>query len=162
MNTSRLLPIAFTLLAAACNPFHRGQAVEVSTEDAMLNSRWHANLASPATLAGVVQMNGSASMAPDARGTSTIITLDLANASPGGLHPWELRRGRCGVGTDYGVFGSSDAYSAVKVDSDGRAEGRATIAMQTPLSGDYFVVVQASQANAGTVVACGNLAPPTR
>jgi hypothetical protein len=33
-----------------------------------LNSRWHANLATPANLAGAVQMNGSASMAP---GTKT-------------------------------------------------------------------------------------------
>jgi hypothetical protein len=163
MIPSRLLPIALTLLVAtACNPFHRGQAVEVSTDDAMLNSRWHANLASPASLAGVVQMNGSASMAPDRNGISTIVMLDLANASPGGLHPWEMHRGRCGPGSDYGVFGSSDAYSAVTVDSDGHAAGKATLAIQTPRSGDYFVVVQASRANASTVVACGNLAPPTR
>jgi hypothetical protein len=164
MNTSRLRPIALVtvLVATACNPFHRGQAVEVSTGDAMLNSRWHANLASPSSLAGVVQMNGSASMAPDRSGISTIVVLDLANASPGGVHPWEMRRGRCGNGTDYGVFGSTDAYSAVEVDSDGHAEGKATIPMQTPVSGDYFVVVHASRENAGTVVACGNLAPPTR
>ncbi len=33
--------------------------------------------------------------------------------------------------------------------------------MKTPSSGDYFAVIYASQANASTVVACGNLAPPT-
>jgi hypothetical protein len=163
MIPSRLLPIALALLAAtACNPLHRGQAVEVSTDDAMLNSRWHANLASPVSLVGAVQLNGSASMAPDRNGISTIVMLDLANASPGGLHPWGMHRGRCGPGADHGVFGASKAYSALSVDSDGHAAGRATIAIETPRSGDYFVVVHASQSNANTVVACGNLAPPTR
>jgi hypothetical protein len=134
----------------------------MSTADATLNSRWHANLASPANLAGVVQISGSASMAPDADGTSTVVTLDMANASPGGLHPWEMHRGQCGSGKDYGVFGPSEAYEVLKVDADGRADGEATIDMQTPRSGDYFVVVHASETNRSTVVACGNLAPPTR
>jgi hypothetical protein len=48
------------------------------------------------------------------------------------------------------------------VDSDGHATGEATIPTQTPRSGDYFVVVHASRSNASTIVACGNLAPPTR
>lgn len=163
MSLSRLSCIAVAVLAVtACNPFHRGQAVQMSTQDTMLNARWHANLASPASLAGVVQMNGSASMAPDAEGRRTVVAVDLANASPGGRHPWALHRGRCGAGTDDGVFGSSDAYDLLKVDSKGRATARATIPMQTPRSGDYFVVIHASQENAGTVVACGNLASPTR
>lgn len=163
MIPTRILPLALALLAAtACNPFQRTPAVAVSTEDAMLNTRWHANLASPASLAGAVQMQGSASMAPDGSGTGTVVLVDLANASPGGLHPWEMQRGRCGSGTSYGVFGASDGYSALEVDSRGHAAGRATIPIRAPDSGDYFVVVYASQGNASTVVACGNLAPPTR
>ncbi len=163
MTTFRSLAVALSILSlAACNPFARGQAVSVSAADAMLNSRWHANLASPANLAGVIQMNGSASMAPDADGSHTVIRVDLANAAPGGLHPWEAHQGQCGSNMDYGVFGSSDAYGELKVDSDGRANGSATVPQQTPRTGDYFVVVYASEANARTVVACGNLAPPTR
>jgi hypothetical protein len=34
--------------------------------------------------------------------------------------------------------------------------------MPMPTSGNYFVTVSASAANAETVVACGNLAPPTQ
>jgi hypothetical protein len=163
MSTLRLLAVTLTLLAtAACNPFNRGQAVEVTTADAMLNSRWHGNLASPASLAGAVQMSGSATMAPNADHRRTIVDLELANAAPGGLHPWELHRGQCGSSGDYGLVGPSDAYKALDVDSDGRATSEATIDMQTPTSGDYFAVVYASQANSRTVVACGNLAPPTR
>lgn len=163
MSTSRFLTIIVAALAiTACNPFQRQQAVEVSTQDAELNTRWHANLATPANLAGAVQMNGSASMAPDPNGTHTNVTVNLGNASPGGVHPWAMHRGQCGAWTDDGVVGPADAYSALEVGSDGRATQTASIPIQTPVTGDYFVVVYASAANAETVVACGNLAPPTR
>jgi hypothetical protein len=134
----------------------------VTAQDQALNSRWHANLASPASLAGAVQMNGSASMAPGPNGTGTSITLNVANASPGGLHPWEAHLGQCGGGMDDGVFGPSGAYKPLHIDSDGRATGTATVPMQTPETGSYFVVVHASTANPETIVACGNLAPPTQ
>jgi hypothetical protein len=161
MSTHRFLTVALSVLVStAC--FHRDPAVEVSTEDATLNTRWHANLASPAELAGVVQINGSASMAPGPDGSTTAIAIDLANASPGGVHPWAVHRGQCGVGMDRGVYGPGDAYPALKVGSDGRAHGVATVSLQAPRTGDHFVVVHASTANAETVVACGNLAPPTQ
>jgi hypothetical protein len=163
VSKNRFLTIMLCAFSAtACNPFHRGQAVEMSPGDATLNSTWHANLASPASLAGAVQMNGSASMAPDPDGTHTVINVALGNASPGGLHPWEAHEGQCSPGFDYGVFGASDAYDQIKVDSDGRASGTATIPMRIPRSGGYFVVVYASEANSRMIVACGNLAPPTR
>jgi hypothetical protein len=162
MFANRVLTTTLVLLAgAACNPFHRGQAVRVSAEDAALNTRWHANLASPASLAGAVQMNGSASMAPAMDSTRTIVTLSLANAAPGGVHPWEARLGECGMVTDYGVFGASEDYKQLKVGSDGHANGSATVSRRTPVSGGYFVAVYASDANR-MVVACGNMAPPTR
>ena len=161
MSTPRFLTAAVAvLLSSAC--FHQKPAVEVSTQDATLNTRWHANLASPASLAGAVQINGSASMAPSADSTSTDITLDLANAAPGGLHPWAVHRGQCGTGTDYGVYGQREWYPALTVGSDGRANGVAAVQLRTPRTGSYFVVVYASAANAETVVACGNLAPPTQ
>jgi hypothetical protein len=163
VSKNRFLTIMLCAFAAtACNPFHHSQAVQVSPGDATLNSTWHANLASPASLAGAVQMNGSASMAPNPDGAHTVVDISLANATPGGLHPWEAHAGQCSPGADYGVFGSSDAYRPMKVDSDGRASAKATIPMQIPRSGGYFVVVYASEANARMVVACGNLAAPTR
>lgn len=163
MTKTRLFTLTLTLLAVAgCNPFSRGRAVEVTTRDGMLNSRWHGNLASPANLAGAVQMSGSATMAPDANDTHTVVALNLANASPGGLHPWAVHSGQCGMGTDGGPFGVKSAYKALKVDSDGRARGDATVDIPTPRYGEYFAVVYASEANGRTVVACGNLAAPTR
>jgi hypothetical protein len=161
MCTRRTVTLTVALLAlAGCSG--RDPVVQVSAQDATLNTRWHANLASPTSLAGVVQMRGSASMAPSADGSETNVTLTLANASPGGLHPWAVHRGQCGAATDNGVFGRSEAYKALEVEDDGLADGAATVPLTTPRTGRYFVVVQASVANPETVVACGNLAPPTR
>jgi hypothetical protein len=156
----RLLLLAVSAVSlASCNPFHHEQAVQVSSKDENLNSRWHANLATPADLAGAVQINGSASMAPATKSGNTRVSLDLANATPGGLHPWQLHRGQCG--TDEGVVGSVAAYPAAKVGSDGRATAIANLPLTTPTAGSYFVIVEASAANNAMVVACGNLAPPT-
>jgi hypothetical protein len=160
MYGHRLLMLAvsaFTL--TSCNPFHHESAVQVSTKDENLNTRWHANLATPADLAGAVQMNGSASMAPGTKSGTTTVVLNLANATPGGLHPWQLHRGQCG--SDEGVFGAADAYPVAKVGRDGRATSSATVPIETPTTGSYFVIVRASAANNAVTVACGNLAPPT-
>jgi hypothetical protein len=113
-------------------------------------------------LAGAVQMNGSASMAPTPDGSKTMVSIVLANASPGGHHPWSVQQGQCGTGADQGMFGKSDEYKTLDVASGGAAKGEASIPLVTPASGDYFVVVRASPLNWETVVACGNLAPPTR
>jgi hypothetical protein len=163
MSTHRLLTVALAILVStACNPFRQDPAVQVSAQDATLNTRWFANLASPGNLAGAVQMNGSASMAPSPDSISTEITISLANASPGGLHPWAVHWGQCGAGMDQGVFGPIEAYNALKVESNGQASATAMVALQTPKTGRYFVVVRASVANPETIVACGNLAPPTQ
>ena len=161
MHGHRFLTLAVTLFAvSACNPFHHERAVEVSTGDVNLNTRWHASLASPADLAGAVQMNGSATMAPGAQDGSTTVSLSIANASPGGIHPWAVHRGQCSA--DDGMFGPAEAYEPVKIDNDGRGSAVATIPFETPTTGMYFVSVRASAANGETVVACGNLAPPSR
>ena len=160
MYSHSLLIFAVSAFAlASCNPFRSQSAVQVSTKDENLNSRWHANLATPAELAGAVQMKGSASMAPGTKTGNTTISLALANATPGGVHPWQLHFGQCG--SDQGVFGNADAYHAAKVGSDGRATSSASVPIETPTTGSYFVIVRASAANNAVTVACGNLAPPT-
>jgi hypothetical protein len=158
MRNPRLLTLTVsTLVLAACNPFHREPVTEV-TRDANLNSRWRASLVTPATLVGAVQINGSATMAPAKNRDNTQLSLTLANATPGGVHPWQVHRGQCGA--DEGVFGSSDAYAPLRVSDEGKGSASATIPGQTPTGGMYFVSVGASTANPETIVACGNLAPP--
>src|SRR6185312_647590 len=125
-----LLTLAVSAFAlTSCNPFRHEPAVQVSTKDENLNSRWHANLATPAELAGAVQINGSASMAPGSKSGNTTVVLDLANATPGGLHPWQLHRGQCG--SDDGVVGSVAAYPAAKVGGDGHANALAIFVNDT-------------------------------
>ena len=158
------LIVAGTLALGACNPLRsplkQQPVVQVSANDANVNSRWHGTLASPSNLAGAVQMTGQISMSPGSNAGNTNVALLLANASPGGLHPWQLHRGQCG--TDEGVFGSADAYKSLKVDENGRATGSASVPLAMPSDGRYFVSVGASGANAETIVACGNLAAPTQ
>jgi hypothetical protein len=160
MNSPRSLVVFASLFAlAACNPFHKQPVSEVR-RDANLNSRWRASLVSPAALAGVVQMKGAASMQPTATGQATLVSVSLSNATPGGVHPWQLRRGHCGA--DAGAFNAAATYQPLKIGDDGRGETGTTVAEVTPETGDFFVTVSASAANPETVVACGNLAPPAR
>ena len=163
-----LRPSLYTIAAtgalalAACNPFRsplkHEPVVQVTTRDANMNSRWHGQLTTPSNLAGAVQMTGQISMTPDRNPDKTNVALVLDNASPGGLHPWQLHRGQCG--RDEGVFGSASDYKTLKVGDDGRASGSATVPIVMPRDGNYYVSVGASAANAETIVACGNLASP--
>lgn len=160
MRTRNVLSIAVaasTLVLGACNPFHHDPAVAV-TPDAYQNTRWRGSLVTPATLAGAVQINGTVIMQPGKSGGTTDLSVNLGNATPRGVHPWQLRRGQCGM--DEGVVGSAASYPSIKVGDNGRGSAVASISMTTPTSGNYFVTVQASAANPETVVACGNLAPP--
>jgi len=160
MRTLKTLTfLVSTLTIVACNPFHHDPVTKVS-RDVNVNSRWRASLVTPATLVGAVQINGTATMQPGRTTGDTDFSVGVDNATPGGVHPWQVHRGQCG--SDEGVLGSADAYKAIKIDDDGRGKATATVVMTTPTSGRYFVTVQASEANSETVVACGNLAPPAQ
>jgi hypothetical protein len=156
--------ITGALALGACHPFRspmkQDPVVQVSSRDANANARWHGTLTSPSSLAGAVQMTGQISMAPAETAGNTHVVLLLANASPGGLHPWQVRRGQCGM--DEGVFGTPENYNALKVDDGGRSSVTANVPLAMPSDGRYFVSVGASEANASTIVACGNLASPTQ
>jgi hypothetical protein len=151
-----------TLALAACSPFRsplkQAPVVQVTTRDA--NARWSGTLASTANLAGAVQMKGSAAMTPGSNGGTTAVSIDLSNASPGGVHPWQVRRGQCGI--DDGVFGVADAYKTLRVDEQGRAASSVTVPLVMPTEGRFYVSVAASAANPETIVACGNLAAASR
>ena len=159
MKTRRALALASLVAVSGCNPFHREPVSEVR-RDVNVNSRWQASLVSPAALAGAVQIRGLASMQPTGNGDATLVSLSLSNATPGGVHPWQVRRGQCGA--DQGAFNTGASYHALKIGDDGRGAAGTTLPGLTPEVGDFFVTVSASAANPETVVACGNLAPPAR
>ncbi len=155
--------LAVLLLAAAtgaCGMFGGSRAVEIQQTAVPVAERWNATLSTPGALAGAVQIKGNAWMA-DVNGSGNAhVEIHIQNATPGGVHPWHVHRGSCG--RDLGVLGSADAYPLLHVDDKGEASATATLDVPVPTSGDYFVNVHASPSNPGAVVACGNLAPPTR
>lgn len=163
-SLSTVAAAAILALSAACNPFRspikQDPVVAVSAHDVNANARWNGTLVSPANLAGAVQMQGSASMTPGLHSNDTRIALDLSNATPGGVHPWQIHSGQCG--SDMGVFGSASDYPALKVGDNGQATSNATVSVTMPSEGSYYASVGASTANPETIVACGNLAPPSR
>jgi hypothetical protein len=71
-----------------------------------------------------------------------------------------VRVGLCG--TENPVLGDLSAYPNLRVNKDGTAQGGALLSVPFPTSGSYSLEVRASPTNMGTVIACGNLAPPTQ
>ncbi|MFI5250607.1 MAG: hypothetical protein ACHQTF_11590 [Gemmatimonadales bacterium] len=148
---------AATVAVAACNPFHRTRAVEIKSAEVPVSSRWNATLATPTQLAGALQVQGSAWMAPGSD-NQTLVYVSVMNAAPGGQHPWHVHLGTCG--NDQGILGPADAYKSLKIDGDGKASQQITLPVPIPTTGQYHVNVHASSSNMGTIIACGNLAPP--
>jgi hypothetical protein len=157
-NVFSMAAFAAILAAAACNPFHK-TSNEITVQDIPVGERWNATLATPAGLAGAVQIHGTGYIARDPSGSSKAV-IHVSNATAGGVHPWSVRVGLCGA--DNPVFGDLSAYPNLKIDKDGAAQGGALLSVPFPTSGSYSLEVRASPTNMGTVIACGNLAPPTQ
>jgi hypothetical protein len=148
-----------SLVLSACGG--GGRAVEIDPKQQLVGNRWNAILATPSTLAGVTQVRGTGWMAQDEDDTErTLAFVTVSNAVPGGRHPWHVHVGQCG--NDRGILGAADAYPILEVKGNGRAEATAELSLPVPTSGQYFINVHASPNNLGTIIACGNLAPPSR
>jgi hypothetical protein len=149
--------VATALAVAACGG---GRRVEIDPKREMVANRWNATLATPSQLAGAVEVKGTGWMAgkPDDT-TKTLALVRVENAVPGGEHPWHVHLGQCGE--DRGVLGPANAYEPLEVDGDGQAESTAELPLPAPVAGQYFISVHASRNNMGTIMACGNLAPPS-
>jgi hypothetical protein len=149
------------LLTAATLAGCGGHAVKIDPSAQPVGNRWNAVLATPAGLAGAIQVHGTGWLARNPKDTAlSKAHVEITNASPGGLHPWHIHRGQCG--NDMGVLGPADAYKPLKVGGDGQAKADATLPLPMPVSGNYFINIHASAQNMNTIVACGNLAPPAR
>jgi hypothetical protein len=132
-----------------------GRSTEIDANTTARND-WTTTLSTPSTLAGAVQLRGSATWMRD--GNSSRVVVSIANATPGGAHPWHIHMGRCGG--NGGIVGAASAYEPLEVNGDGNASETATLSVTFPYSGDYYVNIHASATNMGTIVGCGNLAPP--
>jgi hypothetical protein len=147
----------------ACAAFRRpavpaAQVADRNTE-ADVGSRWHVAFASPDGSVRGGGMDGWASMRSGESRANTSILLNVTHAAPGAVHPWQLHHGRCGA--DRGIYGPASAYEPLIVDAQGRGAGQATVRMPLPSEGPFFVRVAASAAAPDSVIACGDLEPPT-
>jgi hypothetical protein len=157
-NVRFVAAVATITATAACSLFQK-PATQIQPQDVPVNERWNATLATPSGLQGAVQLRGTGYLARDPKGSKAVI--HVSNATPGGEHPWSVRAGLCG-NADNPVFGDPSAYPNLKVDKDGTAQTSATLSAPFPTSGDYSLEVRASPTNVGTIIACGNLAPPSQ
>ena len=150
--------VSASLAAGACGG---GRPVEINSRDQLVGTRWNATLATPAELVGATQVKGTGWMgADDGDSSRTGAAVTITNAVPGGRHPWHVHIGQCG--NDQGILGAADAYPLLEVGGNGQAQASAAVAVAVPTSGQYFINVHASPNNLGTIIACGNLAPPIR
>ncbi len=159
-SVGSILSLSTLLLSAgACSMFGGDTAVRMDREGADTSMRWNATLNSPSSLGGAVDIQGSAWMLPSAGGDGTSARVDLQNAAPGGAHPWDVRRGRCGEGGT--VLGTSDNYGVLQVGDEGSASSETTLDIRPNPNASYHVRVLASTTNRDLIIACGNLAPPS-
>ena len=159
MLTSRWVAALALVAVTACNPFKRNPAVEIDTGAIDVSSRWNAVLSTPSGLEGVAQVRGEAWLARTKNGRDVRAHVSISNATPGAVHPWHVHRGQCG--SDLGILGDAADYKPLSVSDDGRASRDATLDIPLPQDGNYYVNVHASESNMQTIVACGNLAPPS-
>ena len=143
---------------AACGG---GHPVELTPDAQSVATRWNGTLSTPPELEGVADLRGTAWMGGDTKDSGqTRAHVDIANAVPKGRHPWHVHRGQWGQ--DQGVFGPADANKPLEVADNGKASETAILPVALPRNGSFFVNVHASSRNMGTIIACGNLAPPAR
>ncbi|CAN5860831.1 hypothetical protein BH11GEM1_BH11GEM1_21470 [soil metagenome] len=156
-TTLTLAIIALGASAAGCGMLSRSSGPEINSASDTRNA-WTATLATPSTLAGAVQLHGTASWMRD--GNDSKVMVSISNATPGGQHPWHVHSGRCG--SNGPIVGNPGAYKPLAVNGDGNASENASLSVTLPYMNDYYVNVHAAPNNMGTIVACGNLAPPVR
>lgn len=150
--------LAAGIVFAACASLGGDPAVRIDPDAPDLTARWNADLVTPRRLAGAVGISGTAWMAPEPGADATEIFVEIENATPGGVHPWRIHRGRCG--TNRGAVGSEDTYPTLEVGEEGRASAGASLDFAPDDDEAYYVAVYASPTNRDLIVACGNLAPP--
>jgi hypothetical protein len=148
---------------AACNPFvtsyRRDPAVQMHRDGETMASQWNGTLAATADR-GATALTGVVTATPGLDGASTYVSVTLASARPGTSYAWRLREGQCGGSG--GVVGPGVAYRALAVNEQGHAAAAASLPLRLATNARYHVRVGAFAADSEAVVACSDLAPPTR
>jgi len=86
---------------------------------------------------------------------TTLATVSYKGDTPGVSRPWHVHVGSCAK--DGAIFGDASAYTPLRVDTKGTAEGKATLRVALPDSGSFYVNIHESATNMKRIVACGDL-----
>jgi hypothetical protein len=146
--------LVFTIVLLACSNASR-IPVDGARRVVTRNPNWTATLESARATVSAERISGSAAMRPGAPGKGMVLSVRIANATPGSSYAWQVRRGRCGA--DEGQFVPPGTHDNVEVGADGRGESAATVSGNTPIGGRYFVTVFASADEPGAIAACGEM-----
>jgi hypothetical protein len=152
-----LIALAMLLIVVSCSSVARQQNLaQIGPQDPLGSAHWTGTLTPPSGMSGALDVHGTAAFARSGSGSS-VATVQISNAIPRGLHPWEVYRGQCG--NDANLIGALGAYPWLAVNDDGTATATATLGAEL-LLGDYHVNVNASPNDKATIVACGNVPAP--
>jgi hypothetical protein len=104
---------------------------------------------------GGSKIRGDVEMVTGKVSGTTAIEVTYARDAAGAIRPWHVHVGSCAKGGP--VLGAASAYPVLRVDRKGAAEGKATLRLALPDSGNYYVNIHESAAAMSKVVACGDL-----
>jgi hypothetical protein len=104
---------------------------------------------------GGSKIRGDVDMVAGKTPGTTAIEVTYARDAAGAVRPWHVHVGSCAKGGP--VLGAASAYPVLRVDSKGAAEGKATLRLALPDSGNYYVNIHESSAAMSKIMACGDL-----
>lgn len=104
---------------------------------------------------GGSKIRGEVEMVAGKAAGTTAVQVTYARDAAGKVRPWHVHVGSCAKGGP--VLGAASAYPALRVDSKGGAEGKATLRVVLPDSGSFYVNIHESVATMSKIVACGDL-----
>jgi hypothetical protein len=104
---------------------------------------------------GGSKIRGEVEMVAGKTPGTTAIEVTYARDAAGAVRPWHVHVGSCAKGGP--VLGAASAYPVLRVDRKGAAEGKATLRLALPDSGNYYVNIHESAAAMSKIVACGDL-----
>jgi hypothetical protein len=113
---------------------------------------WHANIVGN-DIYGSLAGEGFVTELGDNQGFTA--TVELHGDIPGTVRPWHVHVGSCGT-PGAPIVGADTAYPRLQTTAEGTSA--ATVNINVPLdSGAYLINIHESDAQFGTLIACGNL-----
>jgi hypothetical protein len=100
-------------------------------------------------------VTGSVEMRPGQLKGTTFATLNIVGGTAGATYGWAIHLGQCG--SEGNVLAEASSYPAVTIESSGAATAQATLRIDPPAGGNYYVAIHALNLLTSPIVSCGEL-----